>query len=77
MSIHTKDLQLTFSRSAALHVDGSLPEAKRETEGGGAGEAEGVMGKEITSSGSKVFLKYPVEHTDRQAGITQIRCSSG
>lgn len=71
-----KDLQLTFSRWATLHVDGSLPEAKSEVEGGGAGEAEGVMGKEITSSCSKVFYKYSVEYTDRQAGITQMFWSS-
>lgn len=57
-----------------LHVDSSLPEAESETEGGGNGEAEGVMGKEMTSSRSKVFLKYLVLYTSRDKADMLLIC---
>lgn len=59
MSIHTKDLQLTFSRCVALHVNGSLPEAKKETEGGGAGEAEGLWERKLHPLAAKSSLNIP------------------
>lgn len=33
------------------------------------------MGKETTSSCSKVFLKYSIEYANRQAGMMQIYAS--